>query len=997
MKCPQCDIDNLEDSRFCRSCGETLVTPKDISSSVTRTIRTPATGYAEGSIFAERYHIAEKLGEGGMGVVYKAKDVRLKRTVALKFLPPELTKEEESKERFIREAQAAAALTHPNICTVHEIDEEEDKSFIVMEYVEGQSLKEKIKSGQVELEEVLNIAIQAAEGLEAAHKKGIIHRDIKSGNIMITNDGQTKIMDFGLAKVEGEPLITKEAKTMGTAAYMSPEQARGDPVDHRTDIWSLGVVIYEMLSGQLPFKGERETSMLYSIIHEEPKPLKDKTDMHPELDKIVNRILQKDVQSRYSSANELHQDLVEYKKREFGSVPESSVLKLLLRSVRKPLVAIPTVVFIILLSIVALWFFDRQGEIRWAKERALIEIEQFLDEENYPEAFKLVQKAEKYMSEDPDFKELAEEAMTSLTILTDPPGADVYIRKYSFLEGEWEKLGKTPIDSIKIPNDTIYRMKIEKTGYENVLAVVSAGFDTVSRKLFKVGTMPPGMVYVEGYTYILSGEYFEEENGFFMDRYEITNKQFKRFVDDGGYRNPEYWKQEFIKDGKTFTWEEAMAICVDRTGRPGPATWEASDYPDGQDEYPVSGVSWYEAAAYAEYAGKSLPSGWHWWSGAGFFIDSWMRNHYYSNIIPFSNFNGRGPEPAGKFQGVNMFGAYDMAGNVREWCFNETQAGRAVLGGAWDDAEYMYSQGSQLPPFDRSPKNGFRCVQYIDRENIPEAVFQPSQSRKITDYSKLEPVSDDIFRVYKNQFLYDKTDLDAKIEERDDSPDDWIMETITFNAAYGNERVIAYLYLPKNSAPPFQTLIYFPGVGAIQIKKDLGRHRWATWFIDYLMKNGRAVMFPVYKGTSVRNDGLTIDMSNVNRSHQFTEWLIAWTKDFSRSIDYLETRSDIDTTKLGFLGWSWGGEIGAVIPAVEERLKVNILVVGGFTGRAYPEADPINYVPRIKIPVLMLNGRYDLWRPYQTNLKPFYDLLGTPKRTNGSACMKRIIMYLKVK
>jgi dipeptidyl aminopeptidase/acylaminoacyl peptidase len=171
--------------------------------------------------------------------------------------------------------------------------------------------------------------------------------------------------------------------------------------------------------------------------------------------------------------------------------------------------------------------------------------------------------------------------------------------------------------------------------------------------------------------------------------------------------------------------------------------------------------------------------------------------------------------------------------------------------------------------------------------------------------------------------------------------------------------------------------------------KDLKNSRYSMWLIDYLLKNGRAVLYPVYKGTYERNDGLTIDMHVGNKSHQFTEWLIKWTKDFSRSIDYLETRSDIDASKIGFYGHSWGGLLGGIIPAVEERLAVSILVVGGFDGfyRAYPEADAINYIPRIKIPVLMLNGKYDLRFPFETTVKPFYDLLGTPEKD------KRLCVY----
>jgi len=264
------------------------------------------------------YKILEKLGEGGMGVVYKAEDIKLRRTVALKFLPPELTRDPEAKERFIHEAQAAAVLDHPNICTVYEIEEAEGQTFIAMACIEGQNLKDKIESGPVgangrsplPIDEALDIAIQVAEGLQAAHEKGIIHRDIKSANIMVTEKGQAKIMDFGLAKLAGQVRITKTGTTLGTVAYMSPEQARGETVDSRMDIWSLGVVLCEMFTGQLPFKSEYDQAVVYSILNEEPEPMTGmRTGVPMELERIVNRTLAKSPDERYQHVDEILAEL----------------------------------------------------------------------------------------------------------------------------------------------------------------------------------------------------------------------------------------------------------------------------------------------------------------------------------------------------------------------------------------------------------------------------------------------------------------------------------------------------------------------------------------------------------------------------------------------------------------------------------------------------------------------------------------------------------------
>ena len=316
--CPECQHENADDSIYCVKCT-TVLRPSD-SISHTKTLQTPAKLLIKGTIFAGRYQIIQELGRGGMGVVYKAQDTKLKRTVALKFLPSELTHISEIKERFIREAQAAAALDHPHICTVYEFDEAEDKTFISMAYIDGQSLKKKIESSPLELSDALRIAIQAAEGLQEAHKKGVVHRDIKSANIMVTEKDQAKIMDFGLARITGTTMMTKEGMTMGTIAYMSPEQARGEELDHRTDIWSMGVVLYEMFSGQLPFKGERDQAIVYSILNEKPKPI---SELHSEIsapiDQVVAKALEKDLDDRYQTIDEMLDDL---KSISDGIIPE---------------------------------------------------------------------------------------------------------------------------------------------------------------------------------------------------------------------------------------------------------------------------------------------------------------------------------------------------------------------------------------------------------------------------------------------------------------------------------------------------------------------------------------------------------------------------------------------------------------------------------------------------------------------------------------------------
>ena len=939
-----------------------------------------------GATLAGKYQVIEIVGRGGMGIVYKAEDTKLKRNVALKFLPPELVHDEEAKERFILEARSAAALSHPNICTIHEIDEEEGRSFIAMEYIKGQTLKDRIKKGPLETDEALKIAIQVAEGLEEAHKKEIVHRDIKSANIMLTEKDQAKVMDFGLAKVKGGTLLTREGTTLGTVAYMSPEQARGQEVDHRSDIWSLGVVMYEMLSGDFPFKGDREASILYAVVHEEPRPLKEiKRDLPPELLQIINRALKKKPESRYASAQEILKDLRNYqdslRAEELGALN----LKTLLRRIRSPQVAIPAVCAVIIIGLASVWFFKRQAKIRWAREEMIPQIEQLIEEtfREFNEPYNLAVEVEKVIPNDPKLAEFFSKCSLNMNIETEPPGADIYVKEYKSPSNEWEYLGVSPIENVRLPIG-VFRWRVEKEGYETVMAASTnwtfgAEEGMIPLHLVRVldekGTIPQEMVRVPGTNTALG-----KSDDFFIDRYEVTNKQYKEFINSGGYQNREYWKHEFIKEGEVLTWDEAMAEFVDQTDLPGPATWQAGDYPEGQENYPVSGVSWYEAVAYAEFAGKSLPTGHHWGIARGEYTPMiiWFQFGGNALFVPFSNFQGEGPAPAGSNLGMTAYGAFDMAGNVKEWCWNETPKGRLIRGGAWNDNAYMFGNMSQAFPFDRSPKNGLRCVKYSNPENIPEAAFGLIALGETKDLYEEKPLPDSIFEIYKEQFAYDKTDLNAQIEWKDESRDDWIQEQVSFNAAYGGERMIGVLFLPKNAAPPYQTVIYFPGVQAQwrnssrEIESDLE----FKVFLSFIVKNGRAVLYPVYKGTMERNFERPDPWEN---THRQMEYWIQVVKDYRICIDYLETRQDIDSQKLAYYGMSWGGAWpGVIIPAVEERLKASILLPGGLGDYGRPEVNPINYVTRVKTPTLMLNGKYDANFPYETSAKPLYDLLGTP-------------------
>jgi dienelactone hydrolase len=958
------------------------------------------------------YQIIKELGRGGMGEVFLAEDTKLDRKVALKFLPAQFSADEAERKRFIHEAKAAAALNHPNIVTIHEIGEHDGQIFIAMEYVEGRTLKDIVSVGTgrdlslhdavplpithhpLPIDQVIAITTQIASGLAAAHAKGIVHRDLKPANIMLTEQGVAKIVDFGLAKLKGMTRLTKSGSTLGTVAYMSPEQALGKEVDHRTDIWSLGVILYEMLTNKLPFPGEYEQAMLYAVINEEPESVsKLRSDIPDELRIIVRKALAKVPEKRYQTADELLKELKRVH-REIAA-PESVAFNFRRFFFRRRIL-VPTLLILCLLATVLAFYLKRQANIRRTKYELLPRIEQLVEAgfEKYADAYKLAIEAEKFIPDNPGLAAILAKIALRISIRTEPAGAKIFMKGYDKPESEWQYLGLSPIEKIRLPIG-YFRWKMEKEGYETVLAAATSYKLDLSKKwvfvpcdmmrlLDKAGEVPAGMVRVLGMADVPS---IGRIDNFFMDRFEVTNRQFKEFVNCGGYQKKEFWKQPFIKEGKELSWEEALKGFVDQTGRPGPAAWQAGEYLEGQDDFPVTGISWYEAAAYAEWAGKSLPTSHHWGIACGEYTSTPGWWNYISSLAPLSNFKGRGPTRVGSFAGMTAFGNYDMAGNVREWCWNETSQGRVVRGGAWDDATYMFSYLSQASPYERSAKTGLRCVRYIDKETLPESAFAAVQPQEEHDLEKMKPVTDEVFQIYKELFLYDKNDLQARMEWRNKSSNDWIQEKITFAAAYGDERVIAYLFLPRNSRPPFQTVAFFSGSASeiASSSDELEKDFQFDLFLSFIVKNGRAVLYPVLKGTFERGDWIHYQVIDSDCStREFSEWLIMQVKDIFRCLDYLETRSDIDQQKLAYIGYSVGAWAGPIVLALDQRFKAGILQNGGFLiyffgfGPIRPEVNQMNYVTRVQIPTLMLNGRYDLFFPYETNARIMFESLGTP-------------------
>jgi eukaryotic-like serine/threonine-protein kinase len=368
----------------------------------------------------------------------------------------------------------------------------------------------------------------------------------------------------------------------------------------------------------------------------------------------------------------------------------------------------------------------------------------------------------------------------------------------------------------------------------------------------------------------------------------------------------------------------------------------------------------------------------HQWQNA-----AWPWIGVASDIAPVSNFEGRGLAPIGSHEGMSPYGTYDMAGNAKEWCWNATKNKRFILGGAWNEPPYMFLDPDAQSPFDRLPSYGFRCVKEIPGTLLPKASLEPI-SFTFRDFSREKPVSDQVFAAIKNLYRYDAAPLDTVADPVDETTEYWTRQKVTFNAAYANERVSAYVYLPRNSKPPFQTVVFFPGSYAVVARssKDL-----ELFGCDFIIKSGRALVYPIYKSHYERGDGLQYD--DPDETVNYRDHVLYWRKDLGRTIDLLETRKDLNLEKLAYYGLSTGAYLGNILPVVETRIRVAVLLAGGFDfAKKMPEVDELNFAPRVKVPTLLVNGRYDEFFPLETSQNVMFRFLGTPDKDKRHAVLE---------
>ena len=767
--------------------------------------------------------------------------------------------------------------------------------------------------------------------------------------------------------------------------YAAPEVREGEAPSPRSEVFALGVLLYQLVVGDLsrPLDPDWEQSVTDNVLRGDiaacVEPLPEKRLNDPQA--VIHRL--RTLNERRSIL--LPQHTLNTKKRSDSARRKRTWIGW----------GLTTAIIFVILAL-PVWYFQNvsraEAEKRQAYKTKLPELRQLLESEKYIAAHALARETEKAIPGDPTLKRYLEEATNTLNIETVPEGANVSYRPYNDLKGPWLDLGVTPIGEAMVPVG-MHRFKIKKNGYKERILVravvprnaVSAEYENFAKPLFgnrfqfrlyTKNEVPDNMVPIDRGRFIVAlkgvpvrtkGMVLER---FFLDETEVTNRAYKEFVEAGGYTDPKFWQQEFRRGGRVIPWVEAMKTFVDRTGRPGPATWELADYPEGRGDYPVSGVSWYEAAAYARFRGKSLPTIYH-WARAAFPVRE-VTTPLTPFIVSQSNIEGEDVAEAGRFPGTSSSGAKDMAGNVREWCWNAMGENRYCLGGAWHDPAYIFNESAAPSAWDRSSENGFRCAVYPADAPVAEAYFK-EENLAFHDPYAIPPLSEKSFKAIKPLFAYEKTPLRPVLESSEKGGRGWVRETVSIDASYNKERVTIHLDLPTGCKPPYKAVIYFPGGNALYQHEFSRNFLWEPW--DLIAKNGRALISPIYSCIFERGGGEPGLQDKKSDFRRFSEWV----QDLGRTIDYLETRKDIDTETLAFLGVSMGALLGPILAPYEERIRSLILVSGCINlPAAKPKPKALRH-PLLTIPVLMLNGKYDYIWPFRTHQKPLFDLIGTPR------------------
>jgi formylglycine-generating enzyme required for sulfatase activity/dienelactone hydrolase len=525
-------------------------------------------------------------------------------------------------------------------------------------------------------------------------------------------------------------------------------------------------------------------------------------------------------------------------------------------------------------------------------------------------------------------------------------------------------------------------------------AMINRGLAPVPLPLAAEGTLPDDMVLVPrtnipvnlgGWTPDRAGNFALDMPAFGIGRHEVTNAQFKQFIDAGGYDNPALWQGlRFEEQGRVLGWEDARKRFVDATSRPGPAGWQLSTYPSGQADFPVGGISWYEAVAYARYRGEELPTIHHWLRAA--FAPYDIHFNVTPAVAVSSRFYAQAPTSALDPVGLGAWGTYHTNGNVREWVWNFAGTKAVALGGAWPDYALDNAGAYTVPPMSRLPTHGMRLMHSLPGSTTPAAWREPIQLAYEQSTPHREPVSDEAFAVMRSQFsTAHPRPRNVAVTRVRETPL-WVAERVLLEFE-DQESVPLYVVRPKVRARQMQPVLYGPPQNCCVIKRANDNVLEQLVVSEFVVNSGRMLVMPIWWGSYERWVSETLSPAALQDLQR--EQALAWHRDSSATIDYLQSRADVDPERIGYLGFSRGASHYASVLALEPRIRVAVLISGGISTRpdVNPMVDLTHYAPRIHFPVLMINGKFDHIAPYERSQRRLFDLLGTP------AGQKKHIVY----